>query len=363
MTPVKPLLCAAVAVSLFTACHKKAPETNEVAAAFRMSDSMMRRCRFAPARLQETQTELKLFGKVTADNNRQAQVYPVVGGEVLRIHAELGDYVRQGQVLATIRSSEVAEFQKERLDAQSDVAVAEKNLRVARDLFAGQLNSERDVTAAEQELAKARAAQRRIGEVYTIYKLGSGSQYNLSAPISGFIIRKDINQNEQLRSDRSEPVFAIAQISEVWVLANVNESDIGQVREGMEAVITTISYPDRSYRGKVDKIFNAIDPETKALKVRIRIPNADLSLKPEMNATVALRASDGHRRVAVPSSALIFDKSRTWVMVFKSRTRLETRPVEVFRELGDTAYLESGLQEGETIISQNGLMLYDALND
>jgi cobalt-zinc-cadmium efflux system membrane fusion protein len=135
------------------------------------------------------------------------------------------------------------------------------------------------------------------------------------------------------------------------------------VKEGIEANILTVSYPDRVYKGKVDKIFNAIDPETRAMKVRIRIPNSDLSLKPDMNATVTLHFDEGKKMIAVPSSSIIFDKSKNWVMVFKDRTNIDTRQVEVYRQLGTISYLSSGVEEGEKVISKNGMLIYDALND
>lgn len=328
-----------------------------------MSDTMMSKCAFSPAIKEPVKYELRLFGKIVADNNKQAQVYPVVGGVVLKINVELGDYVQQGQVLATVRSSEVAEFQKEKLDAMGNLAMAEKNLKVSRELYEGKLTSEKDVLAAEKEYEKAKAALNRINEVYSIYSLGNGSVYNITAPISGFIVSKDINQNEQLRADKTDMVFAIAQIDDVWVLANVNESDISKIKPGIDADILTVSYPDRLFNGKVDKIFNAIDPQTKAMKVRVKIHNPDFLLKPEMNAVVNLRFTEDKQMVAVPSGSVIFDKSKAFVMVFKSRSDIETRQVEVYRQLNDITYLSSGIKENESVISKNGLMIYDALND
>lgn len=350
------------ALPLMIGC-KHDVKNDAAAIGFSMSDTMMAKSEFATAQLEQVKSEMRLFGKITADNSKQADIVPVVGGSVIKVHVELGDYVQQGQVLATVRSSEVAGFQKDKLDAQSDLALAEKNLQVAKDMFAGKLASEKEVIAAEKEYEKARAASIRINEIYNIYSIGSGSVYNIKAPISGFIVSKNINQNEQLRSDKADPFFSIAQIDEVWVLANVNESDIGIVKEGVEAEVTTVSYPDRVYKGRVDKIFNAIDPQTKAMKVRIRIPNSDLSLKPEMNATVKLLFQESKQMLAVPSTAIIFDKNKNWVMVFKSKSNIETRQVEVYQQLGNTTYVSSGLNEGESVISKNGLLVYDALND
>ncbi len=349
-----------LSILLISSCkeHKHEPDQ-----AFELTDEMFRRSTFATAKPEDVKDELRLFGKISADNNKLSQVYPIAGGNVIRINVELGDYVKQGQILATVRSSEVADFQRQMLDAQADVALSEKNLQVARELYAGKLNSERDVIAVEKELDKAKAELKRITEVYSIYQLGSESTYNIVAPISGFVVFKDINQNEQLRSDKSDVVFTIAQIDEIWVLANVNESNISRVAVGYDAFVQTISYPDKIFKGKIDRIFNAIDPATKAMKVLIKIPNPDLLLKPDMNATVSIRYSENRSLLSVPSSSIIFDKGRNWVMVFKSRTDIETREVNVYSQLGEISYLTGGLKEGEQVISGNALLVYDALND
>lgn len=328
-----------------------------------LSDTMLAHTTFAKADVQAVTGGLKLYGKITADNSRQAQVFPVVGGSVASVSAELGDHVTQGQVLAVIRSSEIAEYEKQRLDAQNDVAIAEKNLQVAHDMFAGKLTSEKDLLIAEKELQKAKASLQRINEVYRIYSIGKGATYNVVAPISGFIIDRNITQNMQLRSDKGESMFSIAQIDEVWVMANVNESDISRISQGMEAEIRTISYPDKIFHGKVDRIFNVLDDNTKSMKVRITIPNPDLLLKPEMSATVSLKMREDKNLVAVPSSAVIFDKSRNWVMVYKGRDNIETRQVEIYSQYGDTTYIRHGLEKDETVVSGNQMLIYDALND
>lgn len=335
----------------------------EKATAFSMSDSMMAKCEFYKVIQTDAKNEIRLFGKIAADNSRMARVTPVVGGVVKSIKVELGDYVTQGQLLASIQSSEVAEFQKEKLDALNDVAIAEKNLQITKDLFLDKLNSEKDVAVADRELVKAKAELVRINEIYSIYNLKDGSIFDVVAPISGFVISKKISQNEQLRSDNSEPIFSIAEISEVWVLANVNESDIAKIQVGYEVAVRTLAFPDISFPGKIDKIFNVIDPETKSMKVRVKIANPDLKLKPEMNCTVTVSYSENQQMLTVPSSAVIFDKSQYWVMIFKDKHNIETRKVEVYRQLGDLTYLKSGIKEGESVISKNGLLIYDAIND
>jgi cobalt-zinc-cadmium efflux system membrane fusion protein len=350
-----------ITTSILAGCKEKPLEEKGVA--FSISDTMLKKCEFYDASLQVVKNDIRLFGKITVDNNKMAHVNSVVGGNVVKIYVELGDYVKQGQPLATVRSTEVAEFQRQKLDAQGNVAVSEKNLQVAKDLYNGKLNSEKDVTAAEKDLARAQAELSRINEVYAIYKLNEGSIYTITAPISGFVLAKDIYPNEQIRADFSDVLFSISEISEVWALANVSESDVSKIQLGYDAEVRTLGFPDSVYRGKIDKIFNTIDPETKAMKVRVKIPNTGFQLKPEMMATVNVLFSEGKELIAVPSSSIIFDKSKNWVMVFKDRNNIETRNIEVYRQLGNITYVSEGLKAGEKVISKNGLFIYDALND
>lgn len=349
-----------ILMAVLASCQPK--ETVEETTGFVITDKMLSESKFEEVVTKPVRNEIKLFGKIVADNNKLAHVFPIVSGNVVKIYAELGDPVKQGQILATIRSGEVAEFERERMDALNDVALAEKNVQVSKDLLAGKLASEKDLLASERELDKAKAELQRINEVYKIYNLQGGALYNITAPISGFIIEKNINQNELIRSDEGDDVFAIAQIDEVWVLANVNESEIGLINPGVDAAIHTISYPDRKFVGKVDRTFNILDPTTKSMKVRVKMPNADHALKPEMSATVTLSYEEPRSLPSVPSTAVVFDKSKYWVMVFKDREHIETRQVEIHRELGGTTYI-TGVEPGEKVFVKNQLLIYDAIND
>src|ERR1700754_3959170 len=151
-------------IVVLASCHSK--DTVEEKKGFEITDKMLSESEFAEVVSRPVRNEIKLFGKVVADNNRLAHVFPIVSGNVVKIYAELGDHVSQGQILATIRSAEVAEYERERMDAMNDVALAEKNLQVAKDLLTGKLASEKDQLAAERELDKAKAELQRINEIY-----------------------------------------------------------------------------------------------------------------------------------------------------------------------------------------------------
>lgn len=348
--------------TIFCSCK---PETKpEIKETFVLSDKMLETTKTATATFQPLKTEDTFYGKITADNNKTIEVYPVVGGNVSKVFVELGDYVKKGQLLATIRSTEVADFEKQLEDAQNDAIVSKNNLKVAQELFEGKLNSERDVLEAKSQYDKAKSQLQRIQETYKIYNIKTGAIYEVRSPLNGFIVEKKINQDMLLRNDRSDNIFDIAEIDEVTVVANVNESDINRVKQGESASVTTLSYPDKIFNGKVDKIFNIIDPETKAMKVLIKLGNPGFILKPEMRANIKLSYTEKDKKMlAIPSSAIIFDKSKNYVMIYKDRNNIETRPVEVFRQVGNTAYISSGLTENERVMTQNQLLVYDALND
>lgn len=350
-------------MSLAIISCKKAEENQETTTTFVLSNDMLKTTTTAQATSQPVKNELNFYGKITADNNKSIDVYPLVGGNVVKVNVELGDYVKKGQVLAVIKSTDIADFEKQMVDAKSDLLVAKNNLKVSQELFEGKLSSERDVLQAKGQVDKAISQMNRVQETFKIYKIKGGSLYEVTAPISGFIIQKSINQDMLLRNDRSENIFDIAEISEVWAMANVNESDIAKVKLGENADITTLSYPDKVFKGKVDKIFNVINPDTKAMNARIRLENKDFHLKPDMNASIKLSYNEDKSMIAVPSTAIIFDKSKNFVMIFKDRNNIETRQVEVYRQVGETTYISSGLKENEKVITKNQLFIYDALND
>lgn len=359
---MKRLIPLCIATCFLWSCSEK-PKDDDVKTSFVLSDKMLASTKTEKATEQPLKNALNFYGKITADNNKLLEVYPVVGGYVTKVFVELGDYVKKGQILATIRSTEVASFEKELEDAKTDVIVSKNNLKVAQELFQGKLNAERDVIEAKSQVDKAQSQLQRIQETYSIYHLNKGAIYEVKSPLNGFIIEKKINQDMLLRGDHTDNIFDIAEINDVWAIANVNESDIDEVKLGYDASVTTLSYPDKVFKGKVDKLFNIIDPETKAMKVRIKLKNDSFLLKPEMRANILLTHTEDSKMLAIPTKALIFDKSRYYVMVFKDRMNIETRPVEIFRKVGDTSYISSGLKEGEQVMTQNQLLVYDALND
>lgn len=357
------VLCTLLFALGMMACSQQEELTEPERKTFVLSETMLGKIGLDTARITNAKGILNLNGKIEADQNRLVEIFPIVGGNVLSVTAELGDYVKKNQVLGVIRSEEVAEYDRQLIDARSDVLVAQKDLSVKADLYASKLVSERDIVAARRELEKAEAALKRIQETFSIYGFNARSEYFLKSPIDGFVISKKINRDITLPAGHQESVFTVAELSEVWVMANVYESDISKIQQGMEVVITTLSYPGEPIHGEIDKIFNVLDPATKTMKVRIKVPNPDFRLKPEMLATTRIVYREPQSLPSVPASAIIFDKNRHFVMIFKDRYNIETREVEVYKTAEGTAWLSRGVTEGEIVISRNQLFIYDALNE
>ncbi len=324
---------------------------------------MMSRTVLDTVKMTQVQGTITLNGKISADESKMVEVYPVMSGNVVTVKAELGDYVQKGAVLCVIRSPEAAGLERELLDAESDLQLAQKNLKVQEDLFASKLASERDLLSARKQVQQTESNLQRLHELYKINNVGAKSEYTVTAPISGYVVYKAINRDMSIPAGKTDKIFTIAQLDEVWVMANVYESDIDRVREGMDATISTLSYKDHDFHGKVDKIFNVLDPQTKTMKVRIRLANPDLMLKPEMFAVVKLQYFDKEVMTSVPSPSVVFDKSRYFVMIFHARDNVETREVELYRTGDQQTWIKRGVKPGELVISKNQLYYYDALND
>ncbi|SFN57857.1 membrane fusion protein, cobalt-zinc-cadmium efflux system [Chryseobacterium oleae] len=351
-----------IALSLLSCTKKEEEKAPQAKKGFELSNTMLNSIALAKVETKNIEDQYSFYGKISADKNSYIDVYPLVGGNVLSVNAELGDYVRKGQVLATIRSTELAEVQKDVSDAKTDLVVAQNNLRVAKEMYEGKLNTEREVLEARSVVQKAQDQMQRATAVSTVYNVKKGNIYSVLAPISGYIVQKNINKDMQLRSDRSENIFDVANTTNVWAIMNVNEADIDKISLGMKAQVSTLSYPDKVFDGRIDKIFKIIDPETNSMQARVVLDNANGLLIPESKATIKVSSSENSTALTVPSKAVIFDDNRSFVVVFKSRTDIKVKEIKILKQVGDITYVAGGLSEGEEVITNNQLLIYRSLN-
>ena len=307
--------------------------------------------------------QLHLHGRVVTNADQTAPVYPLVGGVVEQVPVQLGDQVAKGQVLALIRSSEVAELQNQHRLAAIELETARQHLAATTSLFADGLASERDLHQAQATRHKADQALLNYAERLSIYDVSAAGLLPLRTPVAGIITEKNVAPRTQLNQTNQERLFTISGLQQVWVVADVFQADVPAIEVGDTATISTLADPDHPFTGQVDKVFHLLDPKTKTMRVRVRLANAALLLKPGMYARVQVRGQvESQLLPAVPKNSVLFVNGRRVVLVVNEQQELVTRDVQLSATSGELRCVTSGLRPGERVATRNPLLLYQELN-
>jgi cobalt-zinc-cadmium efflux system membrane fusion protein len=339
-----------------TACEKK--EANPASLDQNISDSLIASLKTAPVILSKMINELKLNGHVTTNENLEANVYALVSGKTTHIYVENGDYVKKGQALATIQSIETVDITSQVLQSENQVENTRKNLQFQKELFEEHMVTKLEVAQAEMDHKIA------IADLYKNKQLagitgGTKGVHTLRAPIDGYIIHKAISNASEVRSDHNDILFTVADLSEVSIIANVFESDIQKIHSNNPVQIKTLSGNDKVHTGKIDKIYNVLDNQTRTMKVRINLKNPGKELKPGMFASVLVREEQEEFMLCVPSQSIVMDNSRHYIILKKGNS-LSTREVKILKRINGASYIDN-VQEGEEVVIENAVFLYDAL--
>lgn len=348
---------------LSPACKKVDSSTNADSSKYVLADSLVKTLKFDTIQNCQITNTITLSGKVSFNDDHVVKIYPMVSGVIQNIHVILGDYVHKGQVLAVIKSSEMAGFSNDLVNAQSNLRVAKKNLDATQDMFNSGLASQKDLLSAEAAQEQAQSELSRVKRVLHINGGNANGDYIVRSPISGFVVEKLATNDMSIRSDNSTNLFTISDLKNVWIIANVYETNISMVHLNDEVDVTTLSYPDKVFKGKVDKIMNVLDPTNKVMKVRIVLPNPGYVLKPEMFASVKVTNEENHDALCVPSSAVVFDHSQNYVLVYHSNADIKIIPVQVINSIGDRTYISGDVNVGDKVIASQSILIYNALND
>lgn len=336
-------------------------KTPIVAEKFEITDSLLNRLLIDTVQQANRKTELSFSAKITEDQEHKAEIFPMVSGTLKQISVKLGDQVNKGQTLATLSSAEMAGFDKETIAANAEMKNAERNLKQAEALFENGLSSAKEFEEAKNDFAIKKAELKRANRVL---QLNGGNQtglYAIKSPINGFIIEKNANSNMQIRNDFEKSLFTVADLSTVWAMINVYESDIAKLKESDEVRISVLAYPEKTFSGKIDKMYNLIDQDSKVMKAKVSIQNPGYVLKPGMLATVMVNASTGINLPVVNSRAIIFDDNKNYVLVVDPQRKVRIQAIELGRKTADKAYISKGLQAGDQVISSKQVFLFESL--
>ena len=352
---------AILIVLSISSCHDK-PEQPEDKKGYVLPDSLLKTIEIDSVTTSRVMNTLTLTGKVDFNEDNVIKMFPTISGQVSEIKVMPGDYVKQGQVLAVIKSSDMAGFSNDFVNARSNLEIAKKSVEATNDMFKSGLASQKDQMAAQEGYYQAESAFEKAKRVINLNGGSMNGEYMLRSPIDGFVVERQVNNNMMIRSDNSTALFTISDLKNVWVMANVYESNISNVKMGDSVSITTLSYPGKIFRGRIDKVMNVLDPSNKVMKLRIILANPGYLLKPEMFASVVVNTTENKNMISIRSRALIFDHSQYYVLVYKSPSDIAIRPVQVQNTVGDRTYIIEGLSDGERLIGTEALLIYQELN-
>ncbi|PYX70925.1 MAG: efflux RND transporter periplasmic adaptor subunit [Acidobacteria bacterium] len=271
----------------------------------------------AKAELRKLPTQVTANGTVSPDVNRTIHVTSLSAGRVVDLKAKLGDTVQKGQTLLVISSPDLAGAFADYQKAKADEALSHKALDRAQMLYDRGAIATKDLEVAQDAEDKAKVDVETADHHVRILGADPANPsplIELKAPVSGAIVEQNVAGAEGIKSlDNTPNLFTIANLSEVWVVCDVFENDLGEVHLGDAAEIRLNAFPDRVLKGRVADISRVLDPNTRSAKVRIVLPNPDGSLRPGMFSVATFRSRKLTDRIVVPSTAIMRLHDKDWV--------------------------------------------------
>jgi cobalt-zinc-cadmium efflux system membrane fusion protein len=321
-----------------------------------------------------SQNDVVAPARVVIDPNRIARVLLPVPGRIVDVTVKLGDQVEQGQPVVAVESPEAdaaagAARQADAAERQAEATLvkAEADYQRSRELLEHGAVAQKDVLAVQNDRAQALAAletarvgreqARRRLEMLGLAASGFRQRVLVRAPISGKVLEVGVAAGEY-RNDTSAALMTVAELSRVWVSAEVPEPDIRFVRPGHTAAISLIAFPGRTFTGRVARIADVVDPQTRTVKVHSELANADGQLRPDMFGTVRY-AGPSQRVPVVPLAAVVQQYGRPVVFVERGAGAFERRQVDVGPRVGEGIAIVRGVAPGERVVVDGAVLLKD----
>ncbi len=295
---------------------------------------------------------------VEANPSKRGNIFPPAGGRIVRLFVNMGQSVKAGQALFEIYSPDIAEVQTEFISARSSLAQAERDLRRKEDLFERGIAPLRELEEARTEyeiaLSEMEGASLKM-RIFGIEEESIGKPLIVRSPINGRVVDLNVAPGEFI-AEPEEPLMIIADLSSVWVTANIQEKDIRLIQPGDEVIARFPAYPGEVYDGTVLFISDILDRETRTTRVRIEFENEDNKLKPGMFASVRFLSKPA-QEIVLPPRAVLQRRDYAYVYVQTAPFTFEMRRVVTGEVLDDQLVIISGLQPDEVVITQNAVML------
>jgi cobalt-zinc-cadmium efflux system membrane fusion protein len=313
--------------------------------------------RVEPAGRPSATVERPLLSRVSFDERRLAVIGTPVSGRVTAVNVVTGSTVQAGQALLTIHSADVAAARSEVTQARETRMLAEQRAARARLLVQQGAGSEAERQEAETALSGAKTEERRAGAALSaLGGAGSASDYVLRAPVAGTVVERSVEVGNAVGADQGQPLMTIADLSTVWIVADVYENDLAYVRTGQRAHVNVPVLEGRRYEGSVAYVGNVVDASTRTARARVELDNPDGALRPGMFAEMVVEAPE-RASALVPTSALLARRDEMFLFVETKPGRFEQRKVRPGAQTGDHVALLEGVRPGERIVTRGAILL------
>ncbi len=319
----------------------------------------------ATATEYQAPSQMFVTGTVFPDISRTVPVISLASGRVVDIRARLGDTVRKGQLLLRVRSDDISGGFDAYRKAVSDELLARKQLDRAKDLYQHGAIAQQDLEVAQDTEDNAKTTLDTATE--HLHLLGSDPTdpkgiVDIAAPVSGVITDQEVAIGAAVQAYSTPNPFTVSDLSTVWIVCDVYESDMANVRMGEPADIKLNAYPDKVLKGTISNIGPILDPSIRTAKVRIEVANPGEMMRPGMFATATLFGKGKQSYAAVPASAIVHLHDRDWVYIPLQGKFKRVEVVSGEQLPNQMQQILSGLQPGQQVVT-NAINLENAIDN
>jgi len=350
---------------------------------FKLSKAQWAAMSVEPVLSRTFREELVTEGKIAIDEDHSTSIFSPYSGRAIRLLAMPGDQVKAGQPLIVLEANETVQTQNDfigastaAMKAKSRVELAEiveKRLRnlfemravalrelqqVQADLVAAQSDYQGAKTALEAARNRLKIVGKTDAEIDALQANGTISpDTTLFAPLAGTVVQRKIGPGQYVSSGSSEPVLVVGDLSTVWLVAYVRESDSGKVKVGQPISFSVMAHPGKTFQAQIDYVAPSIDPSSRRRMVRATVPNKEGLLAPEMFATAKISVSEDSATAAIPRESIIYEDNNARVWVVNEDSSIKLHSIKLGYSDGRLVQVLDGVKPGQKIICKGSLFI------
>jgi cobalt-zinc-cadmium efflux system membrane fusion protein len=372
-----PAINGLILATLVLGCHREVnpdmsggPKVTGETISFPADSAQLAALELAPVELRAP-VNTELSGRLMWNEDVTVRVFTPFAGRVRKLTADLGQQVETNGALAEVESPDFGQAQADARKAESDLKLTARTLARLRELFAHGAAAQKDVEAAEDAQAQAEAEHSRAVSKIAAYGAEAGSPdeiFVLRSPLAGTVVDKSVGPGQEIRADQmlanipeiTAPLFVVSDPARLWIQIDATEVDLPHLQPGHEFTFTSRAFPGQTFKGRVDKVSEFIDPNTRTIKVRGSVDNSQRLLKAEMFVNVSL--PDGQAAtLSVPAAAVFLKGDKHFVFVQEKPGVFARQEVAIGSEEAGRVLILNGLQAGQQVVTDGCVFLQEVL--